>query len=123
MVREKKKLTRDQLRSGLLGNNIKAKSKVITVFGFEMELKQPTFGDIMDARQIEDTKVQAAHLIINYAYIPGTNERIFEEGDMDAILGWPFSADLMLLQQTIGDLSSLNVEVAIEVMQDTPLSE
>ena len=47
-------LTRDEIRAALLGKTPDAKSVLITVFGVELELKQPSLGSIMETRENDD---------------------------------------------------------------------
>ncbi len=116
-------LTRDEIRAVLLGKTPLAKSKLITVFGVEIELRQPTLASIMTTREIEDPKVRATEMIIKYAYVPGTEEYVFENTDREMILRWPFGEDLLLLQQTITDLTGLDIDAAKEDLEENPLDE
>lgn len=115
---------RDELRAHLFDKaNTRAKSEVLTLFGVEVELRQPSIGAIMDAQEIKDPARQAANMIIKFAYVPGTDEKVFEEGDVDSIIQWPFGEDLKHLQDAIGRLTSLDVEAAQEDLEKDPLDK
>ena len=78
-------LTRDQIRQKLVGNTPPGRSMLVTFFDVELELRQPNLGDMMEAQAIESTRDRAAEMIINYAYVPGTNEKAFEEGSYETV--------------------------------------
>ncbi len=114
-------LTRDELRLALLGNAPKPESKVITMFGVEIELKQPSLGAILRARDEGDETTRAIDMIIEYAFVPGTNDHVFEDVDRDTIKNWPFGADLTLLNTTIAELTGVDIDAAAEDLRQDPL--
>ena len=100
--------TRDQLRSQIF-SAAKPASKTFTFFGAEIELRQPTMGVIMEAQKIEDRARAAALMVVRYAYVPGTEEKVFDEADVDTILSMPFGKDLRTLNETITELTGVDV--------------
>jgi hypothetical protein len=66
----------------------------------------------MRAQETEDPAERVADMIIHYAYVPGTDEKIFEPGDRDTIIQWPFGEDLQLLQGAITELTGVNMDKA-----------
>ncbi len=117
-----KPVTRDEIRAVLLGKTPLAKSMLITVYGCEIELRQPTLASIMSTREIDDPKIRATEMIIKYAYVPGTDDYVFEDTDRDAILKWPFGEDLLTLQQAITELTGLDIDAAKEELGKDPLA-
>lgn len=117
------KLNRDQLRAALIGKKHAPKRELVTLFGVEVELQQPTLRSILQARDTDDEMVRTADVFIRYAYVPGTDERVFEEGDRDAILNWPYTEELLKVQQVIGDLTGIDLGNAEEAIATDPLSE
>ncbi len=114
--------TRDELRKALLSDTPKAESKMITLFGMQVELRQPTLEAILKARDTEDTTSRAVDMIIEYAYVPGTDEHIFEPGDRVQMLRWPFGKDLTELNEAIADLTGVDIATAMEDLKRDPLS-
>ncbi len=110
--------TRQELRDALIGSTPKGKTKVIEVFGVEIELRQPTLAAIMKARETGDTAQRAAEMIIEFAYVPGTSTHVFEDTDRDRILLWPFGEDLTRLNAAIAELSGVNIDDAEEDLKD-----
>ena len=104
------KVTRSELRDRLLGHAPKPRRTPITLFGQEIELQQPTLRAILEAQNIDDMKLRSTGMIIEYAYVPGTNERIFEPADREMILNWPFNNELVELQMAIAELTGISAE-------------
>ena len=117
-------LTRDEIRTRLLsGYKSEIKSERLTVFGTEIELRQPTLGSILQAQDDQDPRRRSVLLLIQYACVPDTDERIFEEGDAETLLNWPFGEDLINLQTAISRLSGLDVAEAREELETVPLED
>lgn len=112
---------RDEIRAALLGNKIHPRSKVIEVFGVEIELRQPTLGSILKARDLDDAEERAVEMIIRYAYVPGTDELVFEPEDKDALLGWPVGDDVMRIQNAIAEMTGIDISTAEEEVEKNPL--
>lgn len=118
----KTELTRDQLRSKLLSSH-NPKSEILTLFGVEVEFRQPTLDAILSARENDDVKSRTVDMIIQYAYVPGTDERVFEDADREQILRWPFGQDMIKVQQTISKLTGVDVSEAESELKKAPLEE
>ncbi len=118
-----KVLTRDQMRAVLLGDPAKPESEDIEIFGIKVEFRQPTFGAMMDARTIADDKTRTVEMIVAYAFVPGTNERVFEDTDRDTILSWPFSSDIVEIQRVIARLTGVDIEAIEEELAKDPLAK
>ncbi len=116
-------LTRDQLRDALLGTAPKPESRLIEMFGVEIELRQPNLGAIMKARETSDETTRAVDMIIEYAFVPGTDEHVFDIADRDIIKNWPFGKDLTNLNTVIAELTGIDIEAATEDLRADPLGE
>ncbi len=113
-------LTRDQIRTALFAHQ-KADTRVVSLFGTQIELRQPTLGAILDARETEDERTRTADVFIRYAYVPGTNEKVFQDEDRDQILNWPFTEDLIRVQEVIAELTGVDLRAALKELADDPL--
>jgi len=114
--------SRDLLRQALLSSKVKErKSEIVTLFGMEVEVKQQSIAEMMNVTDNADGAVTAAQMVIRFCYVPGTDERIFEEGDIPTIQEWPFGEDVVKLQQVITKLQGINIEVAKEDLKKDPL--
>lgn len=105
------KPNRDAIRSAIFsGTNMKPKSKVIDFFGQSIEIKQLDLNTILDFRSGESTtKERMVATIISYAFVPGTENRVFEEADKDNLLQMPFGPDFQRLQAAITELTSVDL--------------
>ncbi len=101
-----------EARNTIFGNAT-PKSKVIEFFGTSIELRQPTLQSTLEkeANQAKGQHAQTALMIINYAYIPGTDEKVFTDADVDKILSMPWGKDFNLAIEVIGEMTSIDDEV------------
>lgn len=102
--------TRDDIRARILGTTHKPKSKVIEFFGVEIELRQPIMDDILNVQSLEGEERMAGILgvLIRQAYVPGTDNKVFEAGDLDQLRTLPMGGDITKVVETLGELSDVN---------------
>ena len=110
---------RDELRTKLLSSH-KAKIIPITIFGIDIELHQPSLGDMLNVKEQEDSSERVAGIVIQYAYVPGTDIQIFEEADKVQILKWPFGDDILILQKAVVELTGVDIQAAEKELNDNP---
>jgi len=100
---------RNALRSKIFAQH-SANSKVIQLFGEDVEVRQPSIGEVLEAREDStsdrDTLVS---LMVRYCYVPGTTERIFEETDSGAIMEWPIGKWFTDFNNAISELTDIDV--------------
>lgn len=116
-------LTRDQIRKAIVGARHAPAKELVTLFGCEIELRQPTLASILASREEDDEKRRITDVFINYAYVPGTDEHVFEDGDRDVILNWPFTEELVEVQLVIAKLTGVDLGGAEEEIKADPLDE
>lgn len=98
---------RDRIRAELLKTR-PVKSKIIDFFGQQIEIKQLTLGAVIDARtQLDDTQGALIGILLKYAYVPGTEELLFEDTDADSLRALPFGGDFINLTNAITELTNL----------------
>ena len=91
------------------------KSVMVTFFDEEIEIKQPSVRLLMSMTNEDDKTAAMANMLINYAYIPGTNIKVFDAEDMDALLAMPFNEDWMSINKAIASMTGVEEEVKEEV--------
>jgi len=79
---------KDELRSKLLSSK-KPKTVKIEIFDTTIELHQPNLRQMMSMQDQNNGRDAIANILITQSYVPGTNERIFEDTDKEAIMEWP----------------------------------
>ncbi len=87
----------------------KPESEQIEFFGQMIELRQPTMRAILELQDLPDKVEAASQMVINYAFVPGTNEKVFESTDLDTIAGMPFGKDMQRLNDAIQKLTDIDV--------------
>jgi hypothetical protein len=99
--------TRDDIRSKIFSPK-KLKSKVVNFFGTEIEIRQSRLSDIVSAAAKEDREGAVIDQLIDSAYIPGTDTKVFDDADRDSLLQLPFGNDFMAVNQAILELTQVN---------------
>ena len=106
------------LRAQALGSR-KVKSKIVTINGVEVELRQQSLAKILAPANDKLSQIDRAVLnFIDHAYYPGTDERIFEPTDLDVIKSWPFDKEWIDVQTSIAELSGIRVSDVDEAEKD-----
>jgi len=102
-------LTRDQIRAQIFGGaESKVQHRILTFFGAKIELRQPTLGAILAAQKNEDREAAVIDTLIENAFIPGTDIRVFEDTDGDQFKAMPFGKDFVAISEAIEEMSSVN---------------
>lgn len=104
---------RNTIRAAILNaKNTKRKSVVIDFFGENIEIRQPTLGQL-SAMTEDDKTPTIVTLLLEYCYVPGSkNEKVFEESDKEELLQIPTGEWLGHFNRAIEKLTGINVEVA-----------
>jgi len=103
-----KKLTPQQELRAAIFLAAKPKSLTTMFFGREIELRQPTVRDVLNARKEGDEQTVIVRMLIQYAYAPGTNTHVFEDTDIEPLLDLPFGQDFDNLSKAINKLTGLD---------------
>ncbi len=105
--------TRDELRAAIMSSeNTKRKRYPLSFFGQEIELIQPSLGNIQKYMDAANSGIKLTDVLIDYAVIPGTDERIFEQADEASLKQLPFNDDLAQLSNLMAQLMGADVKTA-----------
>lgn len=106
--------TRDDIRGKIFAAH-KLATEEIEIFGTKVELRQPTLSDILVIQQARDDSEDGAvpvssvaRILIQYSFVPGTSEKVFEEGDGEAIMQLPFGEDMIRVTTALEKLTKVN---------------
>lgn len=88
----------------------KVRSEVFEFFGTMVELRQPTLDDIVRVRTQEDRQAAVIETLVDQAYLPGTNERLFTPEDADSFKAMPFGADFIRVTKALEVLTEVNFQ-------------
>jgi len=100
---------RDDIRARLFAKK-ERKSVTIDLWDTEIELRQPTVAEMLDQTEETDQRVMIASFLIRQAYIPGTDEKVFDFADQSGILNWPYGKWVQELTNALRDLTDLDIE-------------
>lgn len=116
---------RDVIRAKVFAHK-ELKSELVTAFGAEIEVRQPSLGTMMRLQKQSDTTdpVEYAKAIVRsiatYCYVPGTNELVFNEADIELLEGLPFDDNIGIINDAVARLTGTDVESAAKNSEKTP---
>jgi hypothetical protein len=105
---------RDALRAKTVGSAKQFRSEIVTVGGEEIEVRQLSVRDRLDVYNrstkngVLDPLQFQIWAVISTAFVPGTNERLFEDGDYDSLVDQPTGNFIDKLSEAA--INMLNVE-------------
>jgi hypothetical protein len=101
---------RDRLRGALFASK-KRNSKLITLFDVEVEIRQPTVGEMLALSGLNenDRRKSLVSIMVNYCFVPGTDEPIFDKSDEDGIMNWPVGEWFTTLNDAVAEMTNLDV--------------
>lgn len=99
--------SRDDIRAAVFATK-KLASEIVDFFGTKIELRQPRLSDIIAIQNTEDRKSAIVDTLIRYAYVPGTDTKLFEESDQASFLEMPFGQDLINVSNALERLTKVN---------------
>ena len=102
---------KDAIRSQVLGSTNKGRKSIkLTFFGAEIELVQPNVGQII--KQTIADSFNAVDVLIEYAHVPGTSDKLFEESDREVLMQLPYTDEFKSLTEAIESLTNLLISDA-----------
>jgi len=98
---------RDEIRSKFFSTQTAVRLIALSS-GFEVEVRQPTVGAQLDLIEQPDQKKRMLRVFVDNVFVPGTNEKVFEEGDYEAMMLIPASGDYQKIMTAMTELMDLN---------------
>ncbi len=122
----KESTIRDKIRKHVFSSDV-FKRESVKAFGTKIEIRQTTLGRVLELQEklAEDRKRTIGLAFIEFCFVPGTDERLFSDADLDLILGLPFGEDFQKVQDVINKLmgvSEEDVKAAEGNLSETPPS-
>lgn len=113
---EVKVLTRDDIRSKIF--SAKPKSELVeNFFGTTIELRQPTLEIALQQRDTAEAD-RIYFMLTDYSFVPGTDEKVFDKEDVDAIRQLPFGGEFTGLMNKVNSLLGLKTEEVEAAIKD-----
>lgn len=112
--------TRDEIRAKIFSTRPKT-LLVENFFGTTIELRQPTLEVALTQR--EESEADRVYLMLTeYAYVPGTEEKVFSFEDVDNIKQLPFGGDFTNLVDKVNELLGIKVEEVEKAIKEAEKS-
>ncbi len=103
-----KAITRDELRAKLFKKH-KPRTALVDIYGAVVELHQPTIGEVLDIKEEQDPKKAMMQVLTQYCCVPGTDEIVFEDTDVDMIMKWPMDTWFTNLHAAFEKLTDISL--------------
>lgn len=105
------------LRAAIFSSKSKeVKVEIIELFGEKVEIRQPTLAvvnKLASAANNPNSKVPGiVRVLIEYCYVPGTNEKVFDNSDEEQLSEMPSGAWLNEFNEAIQRLTGVDVKAA-----------
>lgn len=111
------KFDRDTIRTAILDS--KGTVEVVDCFGVKVEIRTPALEDLLQYRDAsEDPKIMA-RAIANNCWVPGTEERVFDDADIDSIMKLKFTPDMKKLNRAVTKILGGDEAIQEAVEDDT----
>lgn len=107
------RLNRADARAKIFNALDELEKRIVVFRGVELEVRQPSVGDMIELSSKETEGQRRSfilELLLKYVYVPGTDEFIFEETDIDSIKKLPWNKDLTGLVEVFGELSQVDFQ-------------
>ena len=99
--------TRDEIRSAIFAEK-KLATKQVKFFGMDIEIRQPVLATVLAVQNNEDRQSAVIDTLVKYAYVPGTNDKVFEEADTDSLLKLPFGKDFLRVSTALTEITDVD---------------
>lgn len=93
----------------------RAKKLAISFFGTQIELRTPAVGKFLgsisqNADDGSNDQIRLVKLLIENAYVPDTDELVFNMADYESLVALPFNNDMALVVKTINELTGVDLK-------------
>lgn len=95
--------------------NKRLKSKLVDFFGEQIEIRQASLARVLRLGEDEDdgdAKTTALFVLLNYAYVPGTELPLFDLSDIEQLKTMPYGEDFTRCIEAWMEISGVKVEAA-----------
>lgn len=117
MADAEQKFSRDDIRAEIL--NSKGEVRLVPFGKVQVEIRTPDLEDLLQYRNMEDDDLAMARAIINNVYVPGTDERVFDNTDAEVLMKAKFTKDMKALNKAIMEVLGADDLLVKAVEDDT----
>lgn len=112
---------RDELRAKIFSAQPKS-APVDDFFGTTIELRQPTLQVALSQRQAADEE-RVYFMLTEYAYVPGTNQKLFDREDIESLKELPFGPEFTRLIDAVNSLLGIKIAEVEASLQEAEKSD
>ena len=98
---------RDTIRAKIFETR-ELKKIELEFFGTKIEMRQMKLADILKAQSTEDRESAIIDMLVEYCYVPGTDEKVFEAADADSLKELPFDSNFQRASKAMEELTEVN---------------
>lgn len=115
--------TRDALRAKVFSSeNTRFKREKLNFKGSELELQQPNLEQVAELWAQPNGTTRAIFALVKLGFIPGTDERLFEDEDFDNLIAMPYGPEMTRLHEILGNFLTGDIKEAEKNSVATPTS-
>lgn len=103
--------SKDAIRASILAT-VEPKKEIVSFRGVEIELRQPNLEDFMNRDEAKPNTFVA--FLISNAYIPNTDDKVFDDADYDVLVKMPMTKDVVGLVEKVNTLMDIKVEEKVK---------
>jgi hypothetical protein len=101
---------RDSIRAAIL--NASAEDELVSIYGQTVAVRTPALEDLLQYRDAQNDDYSMARAIANNVYMPGTDERVFTDADVEVLMKAKFTPDMKRLNKAI--MKALGADEALD---------
>jgi len=104
---------KDKIRSAIFSSN-NFERREVSMFGNIIEIRQPSVAQLQTLLDTSSESKKNASILslIEFSYVPGTDDKVFDIADYDGLLNLPMGAWFTEFNTAWSELSDLNMEEA-----------
>jgi hypothetical protein len=112
--------SRDELRAKIFSSAPKS-ATVEDFFGTTIEIRQPSL-EVALAQRHTDEENRVYFMLTDYAYVPGTDQKLFDPEDVENIKQLPFGPEFTRLIDAVNDLLGIKAQEVDEAIKEAEKS-
>lgn len=108
-------LDRKTIRASIFSGKHKPRGIIVDFFGTQIEIRQLRVADMAQlALGMQNEQEAVIATLVHMAYVPGTEERVFDDADADSLKQLPNGPDMTRVAQALKELVDVNLPDAKE---------
>jgi hypothetical protein len=115
-----KPLSKDDIRAAILGSAGRYRRTKVSVNGVQVEIRQPSMAAMMAAEAQSTVQNLFLSILLNYAYVPDTDEKVFDDTDEEVLRQLGFSGDVQAVLDAFQEVTKISTKEAEQTFTTSP---